>query len=107
MDHSGKMLIQEEKEVAEGESCFFLGMSILYKNSDEASNMPTQWIGPNKQRELPLKVMPTQSKHICLLLLFMICFCIQAVMYWWSDCSYADAENQTDLSSISLSTLKM
>lgn len=70
MDHSGKMLIQEEKEVAEGEACFFLGMSNLCRNSHEASNMPTRWIGPNKQRELPLKVMPTPSKCICLLLLF-------------------------------------
>lgn len=38
MDCSVRILIQEEEEVAECESCFFQGMSILCKNSNEAKN---------------------------------------------------------------------
>lgn len=87
-------------------NCFFSGMSILSKNSDEANNMPTQWIVLISRRNYLWKSYLPQANTYAFCYCSITCFSVQAVMYWWSNCSYVEAEKWTDLSSMSLSTLK-
>ena len=86
---------------------FFLGMSILCNNCDEVNNMPAQWIVPISRGNYLWKSCLPQGNTCAFFCCSIICFCVQVMMYWWSDCSCADAEKQTDLSSMSFATLKM
>lgn len=101
---------QEPHSRGEGNSwrwiVFFSGMSILSKNSDEANNMPTQWIVLISRGNCLWKSYLPQANTYAFCYCSITCFSVQAVMYWWSNCSYVEAEKWTDLSSMSLSTLK-